>query len=152
MGLRNDYLQDLCDICLKSFESVLPCDYFYNFPVKSKQKFIVNLSPSNVKSGHFVIICFDDNDVLYFDPYGLKCSNEFILKKIISLGTCEIIYSTKRIQQISSMYCGLICLACLIYIENKSIEEFLNLFDENLHKNENICLNIIKDQLRDEIK
>ena len=153
MGLRSDYLQDLTEVYVKNFRNVLPCDYFKNVNVKPNESYICNLSDSKSRGSHFVAIRIKNDEVIYFDSYGLHCSNEDILEKISQIGFAQITYCTKCIQSLFSKFCGFFCLAFLLHTENHSVEDFFNLFDmNNLENNDNICINIIKEHLKHNMK
>ena len=153
MGLRSDYLQDLTEAHVKNFKNVLPCDYFKNAKLKSNESYICNLSDSNSKGSHYVAIRIRKDEVIYFDSYGLHCWNKDILEKISQIGFAQITYCTKCVQSLFSNFCGFFCLAFLLYTEKHSVEDFFNLFDmNNLEKNDNICINIIKENLKNNMK
>ena len=137
MGLRSDYLQDLTEVYVKNFRNVLPCDYFKNVNVKPNESYICNLSDSKSRGSHFVAIRIKNDEVIYFDSYGLHCSNEDILEKISQIGFAQITYCTKCIQSLFSKFCGFFCLAFLLHTENHSVEDFFNLFDMNNLENKN---------------
>ena len=148
MGLRSDYLQDLSENYVKNFKNVLPCDLFKQSVVGCGESYICNLSNSKSKGSHFVALQIKKNGVIFFDSYGLQCTNKDILQKLNDIGFNEITYCTKCVQSLFSEFCGFFCLAFLIFTENKSVESFLDLFDENdLEKNDTICINIIKEHI-----
>ena len=148
MGLRSDYLQALSQNHVKNFKNVLPCDFFKQAVVNRDESYICNLSNSNFKGSHFVAIQIKKNEVIFFDSYGLQCTNKDILQKLSDIGFNEITYCSKCVQSLFSEFCGFFCLAFLMFTENKSVDSFLDLFDENdLEKNDNICINIIKEHL-----
>ena len=148
MGLRSDYLQVLSENHVKNFKSVLPCDFFKQTVVDCDEKYICNLSNSKSKGSHFVAIQIKKDEIIFFDSYGLPCTNKDILQKLSDIGFNEITYCTKCVQSLFSEFCGFFCLAFLMFTENKSVECFLDLFHENdLEKNDTICINIIKEHL-----
>ena len=148
MGLRSDYLQALSENHVKNFKNVLPCDFFKQAVVDCDESYICNLSDSKSKGSHFVAIQIKRNEVIFFDSFGLPCTNKDILQKLSDVGFDEITYCTKCVQSLFSEFCGFFCLAFLMFTKNKSVERFLDLFDENdLERNDTICINIIKEHL-----
>ena len=148
-GLRSDYLQQIAQGTIQDFKAVLPCDYFRKRRIQKNESYICNLSNSKSKGSHFVAIRFKDGKVTYYDSYGLKCTNVDILFKLRSLGIEEISYSTKCVQSLSSEFCGFFCISMLLFTEQKSLQEYLNMFDvHNLQNNDNICIDIIKEHLK----
>ena len=149
MGLRSDYLQALAGRIVKDFQFVLPCDFFKRMDIKSNECYICNLSDSKSKGSHFVAIRFKHGQVLYFDSFGRPCKNRDILEKLEAMGFSEITYCQKSVQYILSEMCGFFCLAFLLYTEKHSAENFLDNFDDNdLKRNDEICINIIKEHVK----
>ena len=148
-GLRSDYLQKIGEDNIKDFKEVLPCDFFREKEIGPNESYICNLSNSKSKGSHFVAIRFKEGKAMYFDSFGVKCMNLDILYKFKSLGIEEIVYSTKCLQSFSSQFCGFFCISMLLYTETNSLEDYLRIFDKNdLHKNDRICINIIKEHLK----
>ena len=142
LGLTSIYLDKLSNYCLKHFVNVIPCDYLPKYSLEPNMQFIINLSDSNTPGSHFVAISCHDNYITYFDSFGLECTNSWILSH---LKNHSIIQSNTQIQSLSSMFCGFFCLSFLIEDEKgKSIEEYLNLYQDDLTKNDDLCVSIIK--------
>ena len=153
MGLRSDYLQRLASLLAKDFQFVLPCDFFKRMDIKKNECYICNLSDSESKGTHFVAIRVKHDKVLYFDSFGRPCNNKDILEKLKLMGFSEITYCMKNVQYILSEMCGFFCLSFLLYTENHSAESFLDLFNEtDLKRNDDICVNIIKEHIRYSLK
>ena len=157
-GLTTEYLQNLMKICSfdpNAFKGVFSCDNFY---IKVKDchilspgdAYIINLSSSNHSGSHWVAVHVNTpQEVEYFDPYGLDCFDNFI-KKAFEEQNITISTFKKTIQDSSSQFCGLYCVAYLLcrelYISKPTFASF---FDDNeLFKNDIICVEIIKDIIK----
>ena len=146
IGLSSIYLQKLATYCLENFVAVIPCDELFSYDMMSKMQFIVNLSHSKIQGTHWVAISIHENFVTYFDSFGKKCSNPWILRKFHH--NC-LIQSTKQIQAYSSVMCGYFALSFLIEdSKGKSLEEYLNVFHSDLVKNDTKCVSIIKQHIK----
>lgn len=145
-GLTNYELEKFCKkIVGKHFLGVFPSDAFPNkFNNEKNSSIIFNLSKSNEKGTHFVAILKKNGKIYYFDSFGEKCTNKNILKNL-KINTNIIYYNTKKIQSITSNFCGLYCLAFLIVCqkENKSMSNFLNNFKPFYKQNDKIVLKLI---------
>ena len=143
-GLRIDYLENLSNLCLYRFRSVVPCDMIND--LKVGDQFICNLDTSHEKGSHFVALSVKKGEVLYVDPYGLPCINKYIQSSFSKYGINKIYYSKKPIQSSLSLFCGYFCLAFLICDERgMSLKEFLTLFKaHDVQANEKIAAKLIK--------
>ena len=81
-GLSNDYLNELSRFCLPNFKKVIPCDYIHRYKLKPGNQFIINLSHSSTLGSHFVAISIRENHCIYFDSFGLECTNSYITKQM----------------------------------------------------------------------
>ena len=146
-GLRSDYLNKLAKTCLLDFKSVTACDLLED--LKSGEKYICNLDPSFKPGSHYVCFSIEEKTVIFFDPYGQPCYNDYMLKAFSESQLSEMKYSKKCIQNDVSLFCGYFCLSQLIcYEQGVSLEKFVSQFDDkDVLKNENIAINIIKDRL-----
>ena len=156
-GLSTSYLSNLMTICNfdpKTFKGVFSCDNFYQkfkatHPTPGDQ-YIINLSSSNHSGSHWVAIRINSHqEADYFDSYGLDCYDDFIRK---GLAEQSIDFSSfnKTIQDPSSQFCGLYCVAYLLCRElNISKHIFASFFHNvELLKNDLICVEIIKDIIK----
>ena len=143
-GLSNDYLNELSRFCLPNFKKVIPCDYIHRYKLKPGNQFIINLSHSSTLGSHFVAISIREKHCIYFDSFGLECTNSYITKKMKKCKK-KIIHSKQQIQGISSLFCGFYCLAFLISdIKGITLNKFTDYFDpENVEQNEKICMDYI---------
>ena len=155
-GLSTYYLQNLMKICSfnpNTFKGVFSCDNFYlkvkerDINLSSGDRYIINLSSSNHSGSHWVAIQVNSpQKAEYFDPYGLECFDNFI-KRTFEEQNITISTFKKTIQDPSSQYCGLYCVAYLLCRElDISKCTFASFFDDNeLLINDIICVEIIKD-------
>ena len=158
-GLSTYYLQNLMKICSfnpNTFKGVFSCDNFYlkvkerDINLSSGDRYIINLSSSNHSGSHWVAIQVNTHhEAEYFDPFGLDCFDNFI-KKGLEDQNITISAFKKTIQDPSSQFCGLYCVAYLLCIElDISKSTFASFFhDDELLKNDIICVEIIKDIIK----
>ena len=158
-GLSTYYLQNLMKICSfnpKTFKGVFSCDNFHQ-KIKERysnfspgDRYIINLSSSNHSGSHWVAIQVNTpHEAEYFDPFGLDCFDNFI-KKGLEDQNITISAFKKTIQDPSSQFCGLYCVAYLLCRElDISKSTFASFFHDNeLLKNDIICVEIIKDIIK----
>jgi len=147
-GLSNIYLLNLAKkLNLKKFKGIFSCDTLPK-PEKHWEEFslISNLSKYDEKGSHFIAIYVLPDKIIYFDSYGIKCTNEFINEYLQTIGK-NLFYNTRRIQDVDSIFCGYFCLAFILVTESSeySFDNFMNNFDKkNLLNNENIVTRIIR--------
>ena len=136
-GLTNKYLENLSFKCLKQFLGVFPCDFLNDIKLKVNDTLIVNLSESSKKGSHFVALSIKNDNVIYFDSFGLKCENPYILD-VCKLNNKDIVYTDLQTQDIKSYFCGYFCLSFLICDQNgTSLEDFHRKLDsKDLQKND----------------
>ena len=148
-GLRSDYLDTLSRKFIDDFHGVEPCDFVSLFDPKKSKSIILNLSPSNEKGSHFVAMYIDGQTCIYFDPFGLKCFNQYIIDFVLKIGYSQVIYSAQQIQHFSSLFCGYYCLSFLISQQkNHLLNDFLSIFSNvDLRKNDDICIRYIKNSI-----
>ena len=158
-GLSTSYLLNLMKICRfdpKNFKGVFSCDNFHQ-KVKEKciiptpgDQYIINLSSSNHRGSHWVAIHINSHqEADYFDSFGLDCYDNFIKTAFEELRIAFTSFN-KTIQDPSSQFCGLYCVAYLLCRElNISKHTFASFFhDKKLLKNDQICVEIIKDIIK----
>jgi hypothetical protein len=78
---------------------------------------IINIQSSQNGSGtHWTAFYYNKraNDILYFDPYGMPP-----VQDLVDIMPCDLYYSDRQIQDYSSTYCGLFCLAFLQAMSQK---------------------------------
>ena len=101
-----------------------------------KGNFIINLDDSHSNGTHWVAMINKNNEIYYFDSFGLPPPREVTnLKK-------ECIYNTSQYQAKTSVLCGYYCLYFLKNLKNISFEKFLQkLCQTDINKNEKIIEN-----------
>ena len=155
-GLSTHYLWNLIKICSfnpNTFKGVFSCDNFYmkikerHLNLSPGDRCIINLSSSNHSGSHWIAIQVNTpHEAEYFDPYGLDCFDSFI-KKAFEEQNITVDTFKKTIQDPSSQFCGLYCVAYILCRElDISKCTFASFFDDNeLLINDIICVEIIKD-------
>ena len=158
-GLSTNYLWNLMKICSfnpNTFKGVFSCDNFY-INVKdgyinplSGDRYIINLSSSNHSGSHWVAVQINTHqEAEYFDSYGLDCFDDFI-RKTFEEQRITLSSFNKTIQDPSSQFCGLYCVAYLLCRELNISKHIFGLFfdDKELLGNDLTCVEIIKDIIK----
>lgn len=140
-GITNKDLEILgkFKLKIKKFLGVFPSDAMPNKKYcKSNFACIFNLSKHDEPGTHFVAIIKKHNKVIYFDPFGEKCSVEDINNFLQTLNK-PITYNLVKIQDESSHSCGYFCIFAiymllknkksLVYLQKKFSKEKLKLND-----------------------
>ena len=96
------------------FVGAFPCD---RIPVMNsklkKYSVIVNLDTSQNAGSHWIALLIKNKTVYYYDPLGQKNNNDYITS-FMSNFTVQL-YNDQQVQSKLSEYCGLYCLAFIIY-------------------------------------
>ena len=132
---------------LKNYQGTFSCDSIkkpnFNFDIST---YIFNLSKLDEKGTHLIAIQINNKNkkVTYFDSFGLKCTNKYLLSFIYSVNN-KYEYSTMQIQHLNSIYCGIYCLAFVIHQDNaNNFSNFLNMFNpDKLKQNDSIAVKYI---------
>ena len=104
--------------------------------------YIINLDEYSDIGTHWVALYVHNDDVTYFDSFGV----EHILKEIKTLIVlCPLLLKIKtnifRIQAYDSMMCGYFCIGFIDFmLAGKTLTEFTNLFSSNNFKENDIIL------------
>lgn len=129
----------------KYFCGVLP---FNKLPIKKIKKpcsFIINSHDSTLPGEHwFAIYVPRRGKIEYFDSYGLKPTNDFVLA-FIKANKLPYIYNEKNIQAINSNTCGKYCVF-YIYMRSRgfTMKKITNFFVSNKDINESFINNLFK--------
>ena len=102
--------------------------------------YIINLDEYSDIGTHWVALYVQNNDVTYFDSFGV----EHITKEIRTfIGNKNIKTNIFRIQAYDSIMCGYFCIGFIDFmLAGKTLTEFTNLFSpNNFKKNDDIILN-----------
>ena len=111
-----------------------------NLPKIKDGAYIINLDEYCDIGTHWVALLVDNNDVTYFDSFGV----ENILKEIKTFIGHSLSITTNifRIQANDSVMCEYFCIGFIDFmLKGKSLTEFTNLFSpNNCKKNDDIIL------------
>ena len=102
-----------------------------NLSKLKKGAYIINLDHSKNTGTHWVVIFVKEDQLIYFDSFGVEYIPQEILEKIehSSLGNKNIKTSIFRIQDYNSIMCGYFCILFIEYMLNdKTLTDFTNLF------------------------
>ena len=108
-----------------------------NLPKLKNGAYVINLDHSENTGTHWIVIFMKNNEVIYFDNFGV----EYIPKEMIkSIGNKNIKSNIFRIQDNNSIMCGYFCILFIEYIlNNKTLTNFTNLFSpRDFKKNDEI--------------
>ena len=111
-----------------------------NLPKIKDGAYIINLDEYSDIGTHWVALYVQNNDVIYFDSFGV----EHIPKEIKTfISNKNIKTNIFRIQAYDSIMCGYFCIGFIDFmLAGKSLTEFTNLFlPNNFKKNDDIILN-----------
>ena len=108
------------------------------FKIKD-EAYIINLGEYESIGTHWIALYIIDNNVKYFDSFGVEHIPKEI-KKII--GNKNIITNIYRIQAYDSIICECFCIGFIDFmLKGKSLFEYINLFSPNdYEKNDKIIL------------
>ena len=97
--------------------------------------YIINLDEYSDIGTHWVALYVHDNDVTYFDTFGVKIKT-FTSNKNIKTNIF-------RIQAYDSIKCGYFCIGFIDFmLAGKTLTEYTNIFSpNNFKKNDDIILN-----------
>ena len=111
---------------------------------------VFNLSKHDTKGSHFIAICADGKNLMYFDPLGHKCDNKDILS-FLNLAKKKRKLRTKfqKVQSCSSIFCGFFCIAFLLSRHSKEpLHSFFKHFNKsNLELNDNTVVKYITNKI-----
>ena len=143
----------------RTFKGVLPCDLFLEHiktntnELRAGDSYILNLSSSNSKGTHFVCFFVSDSQTgEYFDSYGLP-SFDSNLNKAFKHTNLEMSSFKMRLQSDTSQFCGLYCIAYLLFrqvgLPIKTFEQ--QFYNNKLHLNDKVTLDLIKMFIQEKI-
>ena len=102
-----------------------------NLPKLKKGAYVINLDHGKNTGTHWVVIFIKEDEVTYFDSFGVEYICKEIMEKIeySFLGNKNIKTSIFRTQDYNSIMCGYFCILFLEYmLNNKTLTDFTNLF------------------------
>ena len=111
-----------------------------NIPKTQDRAYVRNLDEYSDIGTHWIALYIQNNDVTYFDSFGV----EHIPKEIITfIGNKNIKTNIFRIQEYDSIMCGYFCIGFIDFmLAGKTLTEYTNLFSpNNFKKNDDIILN-----------
>ena len=102
--------------------------------------YIINLDEYSDIGTHWVALWVNNNNVTYFDSFGVEHIPKEIIKFIENRNIKTNIF---RIQAYNSIMCGYFCIGFIDFmLSEKTLTEFTNLFPpNNFERNDDISLN-----------
>lgn len=129
---------------VKIFKGTYASDLVPLISKDKRQAFIINTSRADSPGSHWVGLAVSGGKCRYFDSFGRENLNLDILNVCQKAGIQRYQFSTKQIQPAYSDKCGFYCIAFVLsFIRGMSYRSFLNIFSDELEKNDNICLQFI---------
>ena len=113
----------------------------YNLPNKIKDEaYVINLDEYSDNGTHWVALWVNNNNVTYFDSFGVEYIPKEIMKFIENRNIKTNIF---RIQAYDSIMCGYFCIRFFDFMfEGKTLTEYTNLFSPNdFKRNDDTILN-----------
>ena len=111
-----------------------------NLPNKNKDgAYVINLDEHSDIGTHWIALYGRNNDITYFDSFGV----EHIPKEIIKfIGHRNVIANIFRIQAYESILCGYFCIGFINFMfKGKTLTDFTNLFSPyDFKKNDDIIM------------
>ena len=103
-----------------------------NIPKTKDRAYVINLDEYSDIGTHWIALYIQNNDVTYFDSFGV----EHIPKEIITfIGNKNIKTNIFRIQEYDSIMCGYFCIGFIDFmLAGKTLTKFTNLFSPNNFK------------------
>ena len=111
-----------------------------NLPKIKGRIFVINLDKYSNIGTHWVALYVRNNDIAYFDSFGVEHIPE---ETKAFIGNKNIQKKIFRIQTYDSIMCGYFCIGFIDFMfAGKTLTEFTNLFSpNNFKKNDDIILN-----------
>ena len=105
---------------------------------------IINTAKSDHPGDHWVALHLRENVCYYFDSFGIPLIEDDIIK-FLKKYYKKVIYNKMCIQDVTSIACGLFCIAFIKNVNTKeSYSLFLNHFTfDNLKENDHTVINFI---------
>lgn len=119
--------------------------------------YIINLASNFQNNGgtHWCCLIIDNqNNILYFDPFGEPPPEEVI--DFIHLFKRNYGYNEVDIQNMNSSYCGYFCIALILLTQKRGnlfdkSNEFINMFSRNTKMNDDILRQYFKPYKKNKI-
>ena len=107
--------------------------------------YVINLDEYSDIGTHWVALWVNNNNVTYFDSFGVEHIPKEIIKFIENRNIKTNIF---RIQAYDSIMCGYFCIGFIDFMfKGKSLTEFTNLFSPyDLKENDDIIMSFFKDE------
>lgn len=154
VGMSNDAVEGLCrQLCSDSFMGVYSADKIPSNKLAKLDNFIivVNLGTSDMPVGHFVTLSADPSDksvVSYMDSFALPCFQPHVRDFVRKCGREVRLANKRRIQAVSSVYCGLYASLFAVYQDRKPDFE-LEFSRKDYESNDDRCVKYLRKIIRE---
>lgn len=141
-GISNIYINKILYRYDINFKGVYSSDTIPRKKLNNNESIIVNLSKIKQKGTHFIAIKIINNELYIADSLKLQYYNKYIMSYIKRYNIVH--YAPFPIQSLYSIYCGFFAMSFVMYSNNKTFNQFYNLFFKRmLSKNDAISIKII---------
>ena len=131
---------------VKIFRGTYPSNLL---PLRSKgktQAFVINTDRDHLPGSHWVGLILSGGKCHYFDSFGRENLNLDILNALKDVGIKRYHFNSKQIQPVYSDKCGFYCMAFILsYCHGISYRKFIDIFSDDLEKNDDICLQFLNE-------
>ena len=149
-GISNDVIRNVCSaLCSDAFRGVYSADRIsVGIAALLDFIFVVNLEErASTTVGHFVTVVGTPEHVLYIDPYGLPCDNEYI-NNFMRGCRRPIYHNEKQIQSFDSVYCGVFAMLFVLYFDKRPNFK-LKFKVKNIKDNDKLCMHYLRRIVRE---
>lgn len=143
--VSNDYIAEVLST-LADFRGCYSSDDLLNLSKVKKgvHRYVINLDIAKGPGTHFVYLQLENLLASYFDSFGNKISNKYILKFLFINGYKTYKYNPLQVQNIFSDKCGFYCISAAIHTsEGMTLQNFIDLFSTDTSNNDKICIESI---------
>ena len=128
------------------FKGTFPSDSIILRSKSQTQAFVINTDRQSSPGSHWVGLIVSDGKCSYFDSFGCENLNLDILNALKNVGIKRYNFNSKQIQSIFSDKCGFYCVAFILsFCHGISYRKFIDIFSDDLEKNDDICLQFLNE-------
>lgn len=156
VGITNMVLERLCHrMCSSEFKGVYSADYIpKKLAARPRFVIVINLGRRRgqrgiLPTGHFVTLAAFPSHIIYVDSFGLPPMQPDVIT-FLNLCNREVRVNWRKIQDLSSAYCGFYALLFACYFDRifwRKKNPKLRFGRTRLKKNDQLCLSYLKEML-----
>ena len=131
---------------VKIFKGAFSSDSVILRSKSQTQAFVINTDRQGSPGSHWVGLIVSDGKCCYFDSFGCENLNLDILNALKNVGIKRYNFNSKQIQSVYSDKCGFYCVAFILsFCYGISYRKFIDIFSDDLAKNDEICLQFLNE-------